>query len=95
MTDAAAMIDHTGIGVADVGRLAVYEAALGPLGIRRVMQKPENKGTAGLVSVDYPCALLMSCGDCTLRCNPQPAIGWQCPQIQDRHRQSPPEIPHC
>jgi hypothetical protein len=28
------MIDHTGIGMADVGQSAVYEAALGPLGIR-------------------------------------------------------------
>jgi hypothetical protein len=38
------MIDHTGIGGADVARSAVfYDAALGALGPRRVMQLPENK----------------------------------------------------
>jgi catechol 2,3-dioxygenase-like lactoylglutathione lyase family enzyme len=37
------MIDHTGIGVADVGRSATfYDAALGALGMRRVMQMPDN-----------------------------------------------------
>lgn len=37
------MIDHTGIGVVDVGRSAVfYDLALGALGLRRVMQIPEN-----------------------------------------------------
>ena len=56
MTDAAPMIDHTGIGIADVGHSA-YEAALGPLGILRVTQKPENKGNDGIgYGVDYPSA---------------------------------------
>jgi catechol 2,3-dioxygenase-like lactoylglutathione lyase family enzyme len=50
------MIDHTGIGVADVGRSAAfYDAALGALGLRRVMQLPENEGTDGIgYGVDYP-----------------------------------------
>jgi catechol 2,3-dioxygenase-like lactoylglutathione lyase family enzyme len=50
------MIDHTGIGVADVGRSAdFYDAALGALGVRRVMQLPENSGTDGIgYGVDYP-----------------------------------------
>jgi catechol 2,3-dioxygenase-like lactoylglutathione lyase family enzyme len=40
------MIDHTGIGVADVERSAAfYDAALGALGLRRVQQLPENEGT--------------------------------------------------
>jgi catechol 2,3-dioxygenase-like lactoylglutathione lyase family enzyme len=40
------MIDHTGIGVADVRRSAnFYDAALGALGLRRVMQMPDNVGT--------------------------------------------------
>jgi catechol 2,3-dioxygenase-like lactoylglutathione lyase family enzyme len=39
------MIDHTGIGVADVGRSAAfYDAALGALGLHRVMQIPEADG---------------------------------------------------
>lgn len=43
------MIDHTGIGVADMGRSsAFYDAALGALGLRRVMQLPENSGTDGI-----------------------------------------------
>ena len=37
------MIDHTGIGVADVSRSAVfYDMALKALGLRRVMRIPEN-----------------------------------------------------
>jgi catechol 2,3-dioxygenase-like lactoylglutathione lyase family enzyme len=41
------MIDHTGIGVADVDRSAAfYDAVLGALGMRRVMQMPENEGAA-------------------------------------------------
>jgi catechol 2,3-dioxygenase-like lactoylglutathione lyase family enzyme len=50
------MIDHTGIGVADVVRSATfYDAALGALGLRRVMQLPENDGTDGIgYGVDYP-----------------------------------------
>jgi len=40
------MIDHTGIGVADVARSAAfYDAALGALGLRRVEQLPENEGS--------------------------------------------------
>ena len=50
------MIDHTGIGVADVARSAdFYDAALGALGLRRVMQLPESSGTDGIgYGVDYP-----------------------------------------
>ena len=50
------MIDHTGIGVADVGRSAIfYDAALGALGMRRVMQMPDNAGTDGVgYGFDYP-----------------------------------------
>lgn len=50
------MIDHTGIGVADVGRSAAfYDAALAVLGLRRVMQMPENVGTDGIgYGVNYP-----------------------------------------
>jgi catechol 2,3-dioxygenase-like lactoylglutathione lyase family enzyme len=47
------MIDHTGIGVANVARSAVfYDAALGALGLRRVMQLPENDGIG--YGVEYP-----------------------------------------
>lgn len=47
------MIDHTGIGVADVLRSAAfYDAALGALGLRRVMQLPENGGVG--YGVNYP-----------------------------------------
>ena len=50
------MIDHTGIGVADVARSAAfYDAALGALGLRRVMQLPENDGSDGIgYGIDYP-----------------------------------------
>jgi catechol 2,3-dioxygenase-like lactoylglutathione lyase family enzyme len=50
------MIDHTGIGVADVGRSAVfYDAALSALGLRRLMQLPENDGADGVgYGIDYP-----------------------------------------
>jgi catechol 2,3-dioxygenase-like lactoylglutathione lyase family enzyme len=50
------MIDHTGIGVADVGRSATfYAAALGALGMRRVMQMPDDAGTDGVgYGFDYP-----------------------------------------
>jgi catechol 2,3-dioxygenase-like lactoylglutathione lyase family enzyme len=50
------MIDHTGIGVADVGRSAAfYDAALGALGLRRVVQLPEDDGADGIgYGVDYP-----------------------------------------
>jgi catechol 2,3-dioxygenase-like lactoylglutathione lyase family enzyme len=50
------MIDHTGIGVANVGRSAAfYDAALGALGMRRVMQMPDTLGTDGVgYGVDYP-----------------------------------------
>jgi catechol 2,3-dioxygenase-like lactoylglutathione lyase family enzyme len=43
------MIDHTGIGVADMARSAVfYDAALGALGLRRVAQLPDNVGSDGI-----------------------------------------------
>lgn len=50
------MIDHTGIGVANVARSAAFcDAALGALGLRRVMQLPENDGADGVgYGVDYP-----------------------------------------
>jgi catechol 2,3-dioxygenase-like lactoylglutathione lyase family enzyme len=50
------MIDHTGIGVADVARSAAfYDAALGALGLRRVNQLPENDGSDGIgYGVDHP-----------------------------------------
>jgi catechol 2,3-dioxygenase-like lactoylglutathione lyase family enzyme len=50
------VIDHTGIGVADVATSAAfYDAALGALGLRRAIQMPENKGTDGIgYGVDYP-----------------------------------------
>lgn len=50
------MLDHTGIGVANVTRSAVfYDAALGALGLRRAMQMPEGVGTDGIgYGVDYP-----------------------------------------
>jgi catechol 2,3-dioxygenase-like lactoylglutathione lyase family enzyme len=50
------MIDHTGIGVADVSRSAVfYDMALKALGLRRVMQIPENVGTDGIgYGVSFP-----------------------------------------
>ena len=50
------MIDHTGIGVADVARSAIfYDVALRALGLRRVMQLPENDGTDAVgYGVDYP-----------------------------------------
>ncbi len=51
-----AMIDHTGIGVANVpSSAAFYDAALGALGLRRVMQLPENTGTDAVgYGVHYP-----------------------------------------
>ncbi|WP_025138377.1 VOC family protein [Achromobacter sp. DH1f] len=50
------MIDHTGIGVADVARSAkFYDAALGALGLRRVMQIPSGVGSDAVgYGVDYP-----------------------------------------
>jgi catechol 2,3-dioxygenase-like lactoylglutathione lyase family enzyme len=50
------MLDHTGIGVADVGRSAAfYDAALGALGLRRVMQLPAEDGADGIgYGVHYP-----------------------------------------
>jgi catechol 2,3-dioxygenase-like lactoylglutathione lyase family enzyme len=50
------MIDHTGIGVADIARSATfYDAALGALGLLRVIQLPANDGADGIgYGVDYP-----------------------------------------
>jgi len=50
------MIDHTGIGVADIRRSAnFYDAALGVLGLRRVLQMPDNVGTDGIgYGFQYP-----------------------------------------
>lgn len=50
------MIDHTGIGVADIARSAAfYDATLGALGMRRAMQMPENDGADAIgYGVDYP-----------------------------------------
>jgi catechol 2,3-dioxygenase-like lactoylglutathione lyase family enzyme len=51
-----AMIDHTGIGVADVARSAAfYDAALSALGLRRVTQLPADSGADAVgYGVDYP-----------------------------------------
>jgi catechol 2,3-dioxygenase-like lactoylglutathione lyase family enzyme len=47
------MIDHTGIGVADVARSAIfYDAALGALGLHRAAQLPDNDGVG--YGIDYP-----------------------------------------
>jgi catechol 2,3-dioxygenase-like lactoylglutathione lyase family enzyme len=50
------VIDHTGIGVSDVARAAAfYDAALGALGWRRVMQLPPDDGADAVgYGVDYP-----------------------------------------
>jgi catechol 2,3-dioxygenase-like lactoylglutathione lyase family enzyme len=50
------VIDHTGIGVADVARSAAfYDAALDALGLRRLMQLPEATGEDAVgYGVDYP-----------------------------------------
>lgn len=50
------MIDHTGIGVADVARSAVfYDAALGALGLYRVMQMPEHDGADAIgYGIEFP-----------------------------------------
>ena len=50
------MIDHTGIGVADVGRSAAFcDVALETVGLRRVMQMQENVGTDGIgYGVSFP-----------------------------------------
>jgi catechol 2,3-dioxygenase-like lactoylglutathione lyase family enzyme len=50
------MIDHTGIGVANVAASAVfYDAVLRALGWRRVMQMPENNGSDGIgYGIEYP-----------------------------------------
>jgi catechol 2,3-dioxygenase-like lactoylglutathione lyase family enzyme len=50
------MIDHTGIGVADVARSAAfYDAALGALGLRRVVQIPEKGAADGIAyGIDHP-----------------------------------------
>jgi catechol 2,3-dioxygenase-like lactoylglutathione lyase family enzyme len=51
--DNVAMIDHTGIGVSDVQRSATfYDAALGALGMRRVIELPANDGIG--YGLDYP-----------------------------------------
>jgi catechol 2,3-dioxygenase-like lactoylglutathione lyase family enzyme len=50
------MIDHTGIGVADVARSAAfYDAVLGALGWRRVAQLPASDGADAVGwGLDYP-----------------------------------------
>lgn len=49
------MIDHTGIGVADVARSAIfYDAVLSALGLRRVIQLPEDGADAVGYGIDYP-----------------------------------------
>lgn len=50
------MIDHTGIGVLDMARSAAfYDAALGALGLRRVVLLPDGVGTDGIAyGVDHP-----------------------------------------
>jgi catechol 2,3-dioxygenase-like lactoylglutathione lyase family enzyme len=49
------MIDHTGIGVADVARSAAfYDAALAALGLRRVAWLPEDGSDAVGYGVEHP-----------------------------------------
>lgn len=49
------MIDHTGIGVADVAKSAAfYDAALGALGWRRVAQLPEDGSDAVAYGSAHP-----------------------------------------
>jgi catechol 2,3-dioxygenase-like lactoylglutathione lyase family enzyme len=50
------MIDHTGIGVANVLlSAAFYDAVLGALGIRRVAEIPKNDGRDGIAyGTDHP-----------------------------------------
>jgi len=50
------MIDHTGIGVADIARSArFYDAALGALGLSRVREIPHAVGADGIgYGVAYP-----------------------------------------
>ena len=50
------MIDHTGIGVANVARAAAfYDAVLRALGLRRVVQIPEDSGADGVgYGKDFP-----------------------------------------
>ena len=50
------MIDHMGIGVADIGRAAAfYDAALGTLGLRRLKQIPDGSGADGIgYAARYP-----------------------------------------
>jgi len=50
------VIDHTGIGVADVSRSAAfYDSALAALGFRRVRQIPDGVGSDGVgYGTDYP-----------------------------------------
>jgi catechol 2,3-dioxygenase-like lactoylglutathione lyase family enzyme len=50
------MIDHTGIGAANMEHSArFYDAALAALGLRRVAQMPENEGSDGIGYGDaYP-----------------------------------------
>ena len=50
------MIDHTGIGVAEMARSAVfYDAALSALGLRRVADLPPGDGSDGIAyGADYP-----------------------------------------
>jgi catechol 2,3-dioxygenase-like lactoylglutathione lyase family enzyme len=52
----AALIDHTGIGVADVARSAAfYDVVLGALGFRRVAQLPADSGADAVAyGVDVP-----------------------------------------
>jgi catechol 2,3-dioxygenase-like lactoylglutathione lyase family enzyme len=49
------VIDHTGIGVANVARAAAfYDAVLGALGMRRVIQIPEDGSDGVGYGVDHP-----------------------------------------
>ena len=50
------IIDHTGIGVADVARSAAfYDAVLSVLGLRRVIEMPSKDGFDGIgYGVDFP-----------------------------------------
>lgn len=50
------LIDHTGVGVADVARSAAfYDAVLGALGVRRIAQLPAETGADAVgYGADHP-----------------------------------------
>jgi catechol 2,3-dioxygenase-like lactoylglutathione lyase family enzyme len=79
------VIDHTGIGVADVGRSATfYDVALGALGMRRVMQMPDNAGTDGVATV----SIILSSGSIDITHTPSNSIPPLQPKLEPRSMHS-------